>query len=88
MFTGLKVLSLHVNVYFTNENIKPRGDSMKLNFEVLEMQKWNIPMDRAQRVDEKNGVICLFIILTSRVIVIKISKMVHFLYFLLIAANH
>ena len=40
-------------------------------------------MDRAQRVDEKNGVICL-VMFTPRVIVIKMSKMAHFLYFLLI----
>ena len=32
-------------------------------------------MDRAQRVDEKNGVIYLVIMFTSRVIVIKMSKM-------------
>ena len=28
-------------------------DLMKPNFEGLEMQKWNIPKDRAQRADEK-----------------------------------
>ena len=33
-------------------------DPMKLNFEDPEMQKWNIPTDTAQTVDEKNGVIC------------------------------
>ena len=30
---------------------------MELNFEGLEIKKWNIPTDRAQRVDEKYGVI-------------------------------
>ena len=30
---------------------------MELNFEGLQMQKWNIPTDRAQRLDEKNGAI-------------------------------
>ena len=40
-------------------------------------------MDRVQRVDEKNGVICL-VMFTPEVIVIKMSKMGHFLYFLLI----
>ena len=30
---------------------------MELNFEGLQMQKWNILTDRAQRLDEKNGVI-------------------------------
>ena len=38
-----------------------RGYPKELNFEGLEMQKWNIPTDRAQRVDEKNGVICYFV---------------------------
>ena len=48
---------------------------MELNFDGLEMQKWNIPMDIVQRVDEKNGVIWLFIMFTLWVIVIKMSKM-------------
>ena len=43
---------------------------MELNFEGLEMQKWNIPTDIIQRVDEKDGVICLVITFTPRVIVI------------------
>ena len=32
---------------------------MEPNFGVLEMQKQNIPTDRAQRLNEKNEVICL-----------------------------
>ena len=54
-----------------------RGDHIKLNFEILEMQKWNIPTDKTQRVDEKNGVICF----TRRVIVIRMSKMAPFFVF-------
>ena len=30
-----------------------RGDPMELNYEGLEMQKWNIPTNRAQIVDGK-----------------------------------
>ena len=41
------------------------------------MQKWNKPTDRTQRLDEKNGVICLLIMSTLRVTVIKTSKMGH-----------
>ena len=41
---------------------------------------------RGQRVGENNGVICLFIIFTPGVMVIKMSKMVHFLYFLTMTA--
>ena len=51
------------------------------------MKKRNIPTDRAQRVDEKGGVICLVIMLTLGITVIKLSKMAHFLYFLLMAAK-
>ena len=61
---------------------------MELNFEGLEIQKLNIPKDRFQSLHEKNGGIFLFIMLTPRVMVIKMSKMVHFLYFILIAAKN
>lgn len=53
----------------------------------MEMQKWNIATDRTERVDEKNGVICQFIMFTPRVIVIKMSEMSHFLYFLQMTAK-
>ena len=36
--------------------------------------KMNIPTDRTQKVDEKNGVICLVIMSTPRVMVIKMSR--------------
>ena len=41
-----------------------------MNFEGLEIQKWNIPTDRTWRVDEKNGVIFLVIMFTPGVMVI------------------
>ena len=63
-------------------------DLMKPNFEGLEMQKWNIPKDRAQRVDEKKKVICLVNMFSRRVIVIRMSKMAHFLSFLLMTAKN
>ena len=55
---------------------------MELNFEGIEMKKWNIPTDRGYRVNEKNGIICLVIMFAPRCMVIKMSKMAHFLYFL------
>ena len=61
---------------------------MGLNFEGLEMQKWNIAMNRTQKADENNGVVSLAIMFVSRVTVIKVSKIAHFLYFLLMAAKH
>ena len=54
-------------------------DPMELNFEGLEMQEWNYKEYRW-----KTGVICLAILLISRVMVIKMSKMA---YFLLMTAN-
>ena len=44
-------------------------------------------MDKIQRVDEKNGAICLVVMFTPRVMVIKMSKMTHLFYFLLITAK-
>ena len=59
-----------------------REECMELNFKGYEMQKWNIPTDGAQRVDEKNGVLCLDVMFTPRVMVVKMSKLAYFLYFL------
>ena len=42
-------------MYFTDQNIIQKGDTEKLNFEGLEMQKLNIPTDKTQRADEKWG---------------------------------
>ena len=61
---------------------------MELNFKGLEMQKSNIPTSRTQRVDRKNGVICQVIMLAPQVMVIKMSKMAHYLYFLLMSAKN
>ena len=45
------------------------------------MQKSNISSYWAQRVDEKNNVIRL-VMFTPKVMVIRMSKMAHFMYFL------
>ena len=51
---------------------------MELILKILKLQKCNIPTYRAQRVDEKSGVICLVAIMfTPGFMVIKISKMAH-----------
>ena len=41
------------------------------------MQKWNISTDRAQRVDKKNGVICL-VMFTPEVMVIAVKNQSQF----------
>ena len=60
-------------MYFADENIIQIGEHTELSFEVLEIQKTNIPTDRAQRLDKINGDIYLFIMFTPRVMVVKVS---------------
>ena len=38
MLTGLKYHLWDVNVYFTDQDIRQRGNLMKLSLEVIEMQ--------------------------------------------------
>ena len=61
---------------------------MELNFKGPEMQKLDIPTDRAQRLDEKNRIICLAIVFTPGVMVTGMSKMAQFLCFLLMKAKN
>ena len=44
-------------------------------------------MERAPRPDKKNRVICLAIMFTPSIMVTKMSKIAHFLYFLLMTAK-
>ena len=44
-------------------------------------------MSRADRVDEKNGVICLVIMFTFRVMVIEMSKIADFFILLMTTKN-
>ena len=63
LLKDMKVSSLVCKCVFY---IMQRGNPMKVNFKALEMQEWNITTDRAERVDEKNGVISLVIMFASR----------------------
>ena len=54
MLTNLKMLSLACKCVFYKPEPNAKGGSHELNFDGLIMQKLNIPMDRAQRVHEKN----------------------------------
>ena len=89
MLTGLKVSSLayNISVYFTNQNIMHSGDPIILNFEGLEIQNESKSMGRVQRVEEKNRVICLFIMFNPGVMVIKMSKTADFFDLLLMIAK-
>ena len=78
LLTGLKVSYLAYKCVFYRQEHYAR----RIKFESLEIQKENMPIDRNQRVGEKNGIICFVIMFTPSAIVIKISKMAHFFYFL------
>ena len=52
---------------------------MKMNFGYFHIQKWILQTVRSEKVDGKNGVICLVPMFPSWVIVITLSKKVHFL---------
>ena len=84
---GLKVPSLAFECVLFRPEQNANGRSKELKFKGLERQKWNMTTDRAQRVDEKNGATYLSIMLTPRVMVIKMSKMAYFLYLLMRGKN-
>ena len=54
---------------------------IELNYEGFEIQKNNTPTYRTQRVDEN-------IMFTPRIMIIKMTKMAHFLNFLLMAGKN
>ena len=73
------MLSLSFKCVFCRPEHNAKGGPMKMNFEGFKMQKkWNISTDRVHSIDEKNGVFCLVIMITFRVMVIKMSKRVRF----------
>ena len=81
-------MSSSPSMYFTDQNIMQRErDPMGLSFECLEMHKWNIKTDGAQRSDEKNEVICLVIMFNSGGMAIKMLKIARNLCFLLISES-
>ena len=46
--------------YFTDQNgPKGEGDRIKMNFDYFQIQKSMLQTIRSEKVDEKNGVICL-----------------------------
>ena len=54
---------------------------MKLNFDNFQMEKWVSETVRAQKSDEKNGVICQVFMCPFWVMALKLSKIVAFLHF-------
>ena len=58
-----------------------RGDHIKINFDYFQIKKWMLQTVRAEKVDEKNGVICLVSMFPSWVMVLKLSQKGRFLQF-------
>ena len=54
---------------------------MKKNFDYFQIQTLMLQTVRVEKVDEKNGVICLVSMFPSWVMVLKCSKKVHFMQF-------
>ena len=52
-----------------------------MNFEYFQIQKLVLQTVRSEKVDEKNGIICLVPMFPSWVMVLRLSKKVHFLQF-------
>ena len=52
-----------------------------MNFDSFQIQKWMVKTVRAEKVDEKNRVICLVSMFPSWVMVLKLSKKCNFLQF-------
>ena len=64
--------------YFEGQNER-KEDPMKTNFGNFQIQKWISQASTTQKVDEKNGVICIILFFLSWVVVLKLAKIVHFL---------
>ena len=81
MLTGLKVSSLTCTCILQTRTKYKWVTPWNWILKVLKCRnEIYIPTDRTRRVDEKNGVICLVIMFTHRVMVITMSKMALFLF--------
>ena len=55
--------------------------NLKMKLKYFQIQKWMLQADRAEKVDEKNGVICVVFMFPSWVMILELSKKVHFFQF-------
>ena len=53
-----------------------RGEHMEMNFDYFQIQKWMLQTVGAEKVDEKNGVICLASMFPVCIMVLKFSDKV------------
>ena len=67
-----------MKIFYRSEWIKGwRGPHEKF-FEYFQIQKWMLQRIKAKNIDEENGIICLVPCVTSWVMVLKLSRKVHF----------
>ena len=76
-----------IEVFYRPEWSK-KGYHLKINFEYFWIQKWMLQTVRAEKVDEKNGVICLVSIFPSWVMVLRLCKKFIFCNFVLTSARN
>ena len=89
MLTILKGSSLAYQcIFYRPENNTKSGDAQGTEFWKSWKAKMKYTNGENSRVDEKNGVICLVIMFAPGVMVIKMSKMAHFWYFLSMSAKN
>ena len=67
------------NSAILQDRVDQRGDSMKMSFNNFQIQQLISQIARAQKVDEKSGVICLVFFFPSWVMVLKLPKIVSLL---------
>ena len=87
MLATLKVSSLAYKYAFYRPENNAKGGPQGTEFWRPLNAKIKSINARQERVHEKNRVICLVIMFAPGVMIIKMSKMTHFLYFLLMPAK-
>ena len=61
--------------------------NLKKNLKYFQIQKWLLQAGRAEKEDEKNGVICVVLMFSSWLMILKLSRKVCFFNFVLISAK-
>ena len=76
IFSHLRVSTFYKSMMnFPNPEVflQTGMDHMNMNFEYFQIQKWMLKTARAEKVDEKNGAICLVSMFPSWFMVLKLS---------------
>ena len=80
MYDGLsEAIAFAQNWGILHIRMNQKVDHMKMNLDYFQIQKWMLRTVRVEKLDEKNGVICL--LSTFWVMALKCSKNLHFMQF-------